>query len=295
MRALPSRAVSTVQAVVLLLLAAAVPLVQTGVDRRLGRFRAQKEVAYMWTGRQLKRASPGFHGLLADIYWLRTVQYFGGQHAFAKEHDFAPLDPLIDATVTLDPRLEIAYRYGSIFLAEPAPIGAGRPRAAIALLERGVRANPGNWRLRKELGYFHFLFLHDARTAARILNEAADLPGAAYWLRSMAADFLSRGGDRQNARALWNEIYQSSEGAIRQNAATHLRLLEARDTQDMLQRLVNEFKDGTGRFPSSLGELAARGIIRQVPSDPAGVPFVYDASSGHVSVDRSSPLWRADP
>ena len=68
--------------------AAAVPFVQARVDAALGDFRAQDEVLYLWSGEQVKRLVPGFENLAADIYWLRTVQYFGGERVFAKDKRF---------------------------------------------------------------------------------------------------------------------------------------------------------------------------------------------------------------
>ena len=122
--------------------AAAVPFLQARVDAARGGFRAQDDVLYLWNGGHVKRMVPGFEQLAADIYWLRTVQYFGAERAFAVEKRFELLYPLIDITTTLDPRMEIAYRYGAVFLAEAHPTGAGRPDLGIALLERGVRNNP---------------------------------------------------------------------------------------------------------------------------------------------------------
>ena len=52
--------------------------------------------------------------------------------------DYPLLYPLLDLTTTLDPVFNIAYRFGSIFLAEPYPGGAGRPDLAITLLEKGL-------------------------------------------------------------------------------------------------------------------------------------------------------------
>ena len=101
---------------------------QARIDRLAGAFRAQDEVLYLWSGEHVKRLVPGFESLAADVYWLRTVQYYGGQRRFATDKPFDLLRPLIDITTTLDPRLEIAYRYGAIFLSEPPPTGAGRPR-----------------------------------------------------------------------------------------------------------------------------------------------------------------------
>ena len=131
---------------------------QLQIEARLGGFRAQEEVLYLWDGEHVKRLFPGFESLMADLYWLRTVQYFGGHLHFDTERDFDLLEPLVDITTTLDPRFELAYRYGATFLAEPYPNGAGRPEAAVALLEKGVRNNPENWRLHWDLGHFRYLF-----------------------------------------------------------------------------------------------------------------------------------------
>ncbi len=61
----------------------AVPWSQARIDERLGSFRAQEEVLYLWSGEHVRRLFPGFEGLAADIYWLRTVQYFGGERVFS--------------------------------------------------------------------------------------------------------------------------------------------------------------------------------------------------------------------
>lgn len=273
-------------------LAAAIVWTQRRMDAQVGRFRAQQEVLYLWSGRQVKRLAPGFEGLLADIYWLRTVQYFGSQRLFSRDRNFELLEPLTDITVTLDPRLRIAYQYGAVFLGEPQPIGAGRPRNAVALLERGCRANPDDWQMRKDLGYFHFLFLDDAHTAARILMEAADLPGAPYWLRTLAADVLSAGGDRATSRRIWEQIHAESAGPLQENARVHLMILDALDARDRLRAAVAELERRTGVRPRALSELSALGLPARPPEDPTGVPFVYDAGTGVVSISPDSRLWR---
>ena len=274
--------------------AAAVPFVQARVDGALGAFRAQNEVLYLWKGAQVKRLVPGFEQLAADLYWLRTVQYFGGERVFATEKRFDLLYPLIEITTTLDPRMEIAYRYGAVFLAEQFPVGAGRPDLGVAVLERGVRNNPAAWRLHQELGFFHFVYLHDAKRAAEILLEASRIPGAAFWLKSLAAEILGKGGERDIARRMWREMFEQSEGAIKENARIHLRTLDAADAAERLNGLVAQFRERTGRLPRDLGELAAAGLARGPLVDPLGVPFEYDSQTGKVAVSRKSYLRRDD-
>jgi hypothetical protein len=238
---------------------------------------------------------PGFEGLAADIYWLRTVQYFGGQRSVASDKRFELLRPLIDITTALDPRLEIAYRYGAVFLSEPSPHGAGRPREGVLVLEQGVAALPHAWRLRHELGFFHYLFLGDAQAAARVLLEAAEIPGAAFWLRPMAADLLAKGGDRADSRRMWSQMFeQSEEGIIRENARARLKILDSLDLRDALARAVSEFERRHGRRPARLEELVAAGLWRGPLVDVGNFRFGYDAGTGRVFIQETSPMWRPD-
>jgi len=111
------------------------------------------------------------------------------------------------------------------------------------VLEQGVSALPDSWRLRQDLGFFHFLFLGDAHTASRILVEASRIPGAAFWLRTMAADLLLKGGDRDSSRRMWRQMFeQAEEGIIRENARVRLQILDSLDVRDALAAAVAEYE-----------------------------------------------------
>src|SRR6476469_802161 len=71
-----------------------------------------------------------------------TAMYLRSAEA---DDPYALLYPMRDITTTLDPRFNIAYRFGAMFLAEPYPSGPGRPDLAIALLEKGLRERPDKW------------------------------------------------------------------------------------------------------------------------------------------------------
>jgi hypothetical protein len=279
----------------LLLGAAVLPVVQGRIDGRLGTFRAQHEVLYLWSGEHIRRFTPGFENVMADVYWLRTVQYFGGQRVFSTEKRFDLLTPLINITIALDPRLEIAYRYGATFLAEPWPMGAGKPEDAIALLRRGLAHNPANWRLRQDLGLLYFVFLDDAARASQVLLEGASIPGAPPFLKTLAAQVLVKGGERQSAKMLWQQIYDQSEpGQLKGNAALHLGQLQSLDALDALNAAAAEFARRAGRPPASLDELRRSGLTAVPTVDAAGTPFDYNASTGKASLSPRSSLWRRE-
>jgi len=277
-----------------LVLVPLVPLLQKRIDAQLGAYRAQEEVLYLWSGQHVRRLVPGFEGLAADVYWLRTVQYYGGQRLFARDKKFELLLPLIEITTTLDPRLVIAYKYGATFLCESPPEGAGRCDLGIKVLEKGVAVMPENWRLRQDLGFFHFVFLRDPQRSAEILMEASKLPGAAFWLQNLAAMVLAKGGQRESSRAIWRQIHDQSDGPMKENALQHIEVLDAYDAADALQSLVQTVEQRTGRRPETLDELRSAGLIGRPPVDGSGAPFLYDRQSGTVRVAPQSKLWRPD-
>ena len=137
-----------------LLLALSYPL-----SRRIDDLSAQvqpgPDVLNISSARLIKKMSLGYDALLADIYWTRAVQYYGGKRQ-AHDANFPLMEPLLNIAVTLDPNLVVAYKYGAMFLSEASPRGAGRPESAADLLRRGIVANPDEWRLWHELGFLYY-------------------------------------------------------------------------------------------------------------------------------------------
>lgn len=270
-----------------------VAFAQQRIDAALGGFSEQARPLFAESPERLKLLAPGFELLLADIYWLRTVQYYGSQRAFNPEPRYENLRPLIDLTTTLDPRLELAYRYGAVFLSEGHPIGAEQPEQGIEVLEKGVRELPGSWRLRWDLGAHWFFFMKDAKRAAAVLREATGVPGAPYWLESLAARFLE-GDDRASAREIWRRQYETGEAGMKENAIYNLQVLDALDIRDAYNAAIARFEEASGRAPESMQELARGGYVKDPePRDPTGTPFVYDDATGRVKLNRASRLWRS--
>src|ERR1700733_1904988 len=118
------------------------------------------EVLFLSSPTVIKRASLGYDGLVACIYWTRAVQYFGDRHhGFAASYNL--LAPLLEITTHLDPHLLVAYEFGTSFLAPQPPHGAGQPERAIELMEYGIEKNPDNWKLYYDLGFVYYMELRD--------------------------------------------------------------------------------------------------------------------------------------
>jgi tetratricopeptide (TPR) repeat protein len=273
----------------ILALATAVQLMR---DRAYAFADVDDSVLYVRNGDVMRRVALSHDAALADVYWIRALQHYGRERLKpAGERRYQLLYPLLDLTTTLDPRFTVGYRFGAIFLSEPHPGGAGRPDLAIALLQKGIAANPGKWDYYHDVGFIYYWNLHDYRKAAEWFTRGGALPGAPWWLNTYAAVMLSRGGDRQASRAMWHRLAETEDNDwLRQTAQLRLLQLDAMDQIDALDRVVNEFARLTGKGPTSWEQVAAQGLLRGIPVDPTGTPYTLDFSKGDVNVAPWSRL-----
>ena len=250
-------------------------------------------VLYVQSPEAMRRVALSFTALAADLDWIRAVQHYGGDHRtdiVIKRYEL--LYPLLDRTTTLDPRFNIAYRFGAIFLAEPQPLGAGRPDLAIKLLEKGIAAT-GRWEYYEDIGFVLYWQLHDYKAAAEMFTRGAAAPNGPWWLKTMAAVMLARGGDRATSRGLWRQILQTADNDwLRSQAELRLTQLDAMDQIDQLEAIVTRYRTTTGRLPDSWLALERAGYFRSngPPADPTGEPYQLNVETGRVTLSPASKL-----
>ena len=253
---------------------AAIAAVQVGIDGRTRSAEGQKLDLVLQSPSLIKRMSLGYDTFLADVYWTRSVQYYGGRIGKPNE-DFGLLWPLLDITVTLDPKLMPAYRFGAIFLSEAPPIGAGRTDLAVELTKRGIAANPNEWRLWADLGFLYYWRLKDYQDASAAYLTASNFPKAPPWLKLMAARVADKGGSIETSRLIWTELFESTTNArMRDIAREKLRGLKVQDDEGHINEAVEEFRARFGRYPTSTVELHGAGMLPGIPVDPDGFPYV---------------------
>jgi tetratricopeptide (TPR) repeat protein len=259
-------------------------LVRNQVDRiRTGA--SLQEVLYISSPKLLKNLSLGYSGLLADIYWTRAVQYFGGKH-HVESTQYELLGPLLEITTYLDPHLLVAYEFGANFLAPAPPLGAAQPDRAVKLVQSGIRANPDSWKLYKSLGFIYYFELKDYPKAAEAFEAGSKIPGAHPSLRIMAANMAQHAGDRAMARMLWITTYQTiDQRAIRANAIGHLRALQVEEDVTKIQHAVTAYGTKTGSLPPSMNALIRAGFLPGLLTDPDGHPYKLTAE-GRVEVSH---------
>lgn len=231
----------------------------------------------------LKWMSLGYTGLVADIYWTRTVQYYGGKH-----HSVTPryelLAPLLEITTDLDPKLSVAYEYGASFLAPKPPEGAGLPDNAVALVEKGIKANPDKWRLYYCLGFLHYMERKDYAAAAQAFLRGSSVPDAHPWLRLLAGKMAQKANDTQTARMMWTVTYDTTqEKSIQENAAQHLIAIQVAEDVTGLEKVVGVYLSQTGHLPVAFRDMATANLLPGMPLDPLGQPYVL-TTEGTVEV-----------
>lgn len=249
-----------------------------------------KKLLYIQSPEALKRIALGYDAILADVYWIRAIQHYGGDRlnrGGARRYEL--LYPLLDIATSLDPYFNIAYRFGAIFLSEPYPGGPGRPDQAIALLQKGIDVRPTKWQYYHDIAFVHYWALRDPITAAEWFKRAAAQPGAPNWLLPVAAAMLTQGNDRASSRFLWEQILQSDQDWLRRRADHALKQLDALDQIDRLQAFVSSLPKPEGQ-PYSWMWVVRAGNLPGVPVDPSGTPYELDPETGQVTVSSSSLL-----
>jgi hypothetical protein len=280
-------------AVIIVVLIGSSAALQAVRDGAYPRRDPRERFLYLQSGEALKRISLSFDALAADVYWIRTLQHFGGDRlARDRPNRYQLLYPLLDLTTSLDPRFRVAYRFGAIFLSEPPPGGPGRPDQAIALLRKGLRASPRTWEFMQDIGFVYYWELGDFKNAAGWFHRASQVPGAPTWLEPLAATTLASGGDRVSSRFLWQQILASAqEDWMKREAERRLAQLLAMDQIEWLEGRVRVYAARHSQSPLTWEHLVRAGVVREVPRDPADTPYLLDPQSGSVLLAEQSRLY----
>jgi tetratricopeptide (TPR) repeat protein len=253
-------------------------------------------------GARVRGFAFGAEGLIADWYFVRSLQYIGDKIVASKETDIDLDDlrslnprlmyPLLDNATDLDPHFIAAYSYGAVVLP------AIDPHNAIALAEKGIVNNPESWRLYQHLGYIHWR-LGDHAKAADTYERGSQITGASPFMKLMAAMMRSEGGSRDTARAIFREMLENSDDPnVRITAERRLAELDWFDERDAINPILAEFRERNGRCPANFGEVTRELLGVKLPGgrqfridsanrlvDPSDAPYLLDKEKCEVKLD----------
>ena len=248
-------------------------------------------------GKTARRISLGFNGLMADWYWMRSLQYVGKKIINTPEDvsidslgqlNLKLLAPLLDTATTLDPEFMDPYEYAAIVLP------AVDVQQAIRITQKGIDANPNAWKLYHHLGYIYWQ-QRDYQAASEMYGRGAQIPGAPAWMEAMKAKMVGDGGSRATAREIYKRMYeQAGEEQVKDMARKRLWQLDSFDQRDILRRLFADYKTRTGKCPDSWREIEPVLRALRIPVDQSGAPLdpsrtAYVLKAGECEADLD---WR---
>lgn len=257
-------------------------------------------------GKRLKGFSLGFEGLIADWYWMQSLQYIGDK--VLKKEGYIDLEnlqslnprllyPLLDNATDLDPQFMSVYSYGAVVLP------AINHEQAIKIAEKGIANNPREWRLYQHLGYIYWR-LRDYDKAAEVYAEGAKIEGAPPFFRMMTAQMKNQGGSREIARAIYEQMFnEAQDEQTRGNAENYLLKFDSLDERDVIQPALAEFQKRNNRCAANWSEMfpllrnlkTARGkslrfdAATVAPVDPSNVPYLLQ-NAGRCDVAINSQI-----
>jgi hypothetical protein len=185
---IPGRRVRTAAAALLIVAALAAQAgAQRAFETRWPRAGVE-QFLYLPSGRNTKALTLGFSNIAADVLWIRAVGYFGGH--VVTDNEYPWLFRILEQVTALDPPFTHAYLFGGTALA----LKSETVDESMAMLSRGMKYYPGDWRYPMYLGFNAFYNKHEPERAAGLLFYAASLPGSPYYLPRLAASLLAKTG-----------------------------------------------------------------------------------------------------
>lgn len=234
---------------------------------------ASRELLFAPDGRHLRVAASGFHVLLADLLWVRSVLVFGERWQSDPDPAWQVwLGRTVMAVTTLDERWRTPYFYGGLKLELTGDVDG-----AIVTYERAMEQFPDDFHFPFALGMLHYLHRQDADAAERWISVAAGLPGAPRWYEVAARGMRAEVSQAQTAiRYLREEIEQTQDPDLRRGLQRKLRNLQ----HDELSRRLTELREqlvAAGRTVLSPADLVGvPGGPTELPADPLGGSWVVD-------------------
>lgn len=255
-------------------------------------------------GARLKGFVLGADGLVADWYWMRSLQYLGDKLIAAdiakkdvnlddlRDLDPRLLYPYLDNATTLDPKFIAAYSYGAMVLP------AIDKEKAIAIAQKGIANNPNEWRLYQHLGYIYWK-LGQYEDSSAAYEAGSKIVGAAPFMKLMAAAMKTEGGSRATARQIYSQML--AEAQDEQTAVTakrRLLQLDSLDERDAINAVLKQFFEKNGRCTNDLREInlllvnvkLANGKQFRIDQqnrivDPTDAPYLLDKVACKVKLD----------
>ena len=247
------------------------------IDAMKAGLREEGRGIYIPSSQFLRPAVLGYDAMVADLYWLKSVQYIGDRYWFKKR--YPQIYPLLDLVTDMDPKFEYAYEVGGIILS----VYGRRIDESIALLKKGYKNDLGYWEIPFYIGFNYFYYLGDYETAADYLEKAVAMPRSPAYLPKLVARLRAQAGKPSTALEFLKRVYNSTDDEnVRKELEKRMKeVMVERDIQ-FLEGAIKVFKERFGRAPDDIALLVSKGIINRIPEEPFGGYYYIDPETHEV-------------
>lgn len=215
--------------------------VQGILDKEIEKKR-EIEFHYLPNGKILKSVLKGFSPFAADVYWIKSVLYFG-RNRFDEDYPFKVpelfsegkqyiepvgleekrkklelLEPFIDLVITLDPYFYYPYLFGGLFLS----MKTGKFERSIEILRRGEKVFPDDWRFPIWIGFNYFFYLGDTESALIEFLKSAGKEGCPAYVVSLAAGIAKKSGKKELAVMFLEGARDSAQSELEKDQIRNL-------------------------------------------------------------------------
>jgi hypothetical protein len=223
----------------------------------------------------------GMDALVADLYWISAVNYFGNN--FNQRVCYAQLPSYMRLVTSLAPNFESAYRFAGLSI----PCNDGKAwlyvDEADQFLREGIKRFPSNILMRLVLSYYLSSLKGDLVAAESELVEASKVKGCPEYVLGLATRMRTARGDLDGARQLAEELLANAPNDAAKDALRRRqREIESLKNINILNQARVVYEDRTKGQLKTIQDLVTSGLVNRIPSDPMEGEYVFDANSNEI-------------
>jgi tetratricopeptide (TPR) repeat protein len=243
-----------------------------------------RKLLYLPSAEMLDLFSLGNEGLLADLIYLWSIQYYSD---YQPNERFLYLETIFNLITDLDPLYHDAYRVGALIMQLPTSDVEIHKRAVIRLFDKALRNMPGNYEIAEAAAWDMYIRYHDTDEALRYLERAVDIPDVPHRLRRFLRVWSE---DKQelsfeDALSYWMEVREEAETDYDLAVCERqiYRLFASRD-KAALDPLLQNWKLRHGICAGSWQEIVEAGWLGKEPMDYFGNAYriLPDTCTAHA-------------
>jgi hypothetical protein len=235
----------------------------------------------------MKALSLGHETLVADIYWMRAIQYYANMTELGRIPE--DLYYLSDFITDLDPNFEYAYYSTGLVLT----MENGNHNHIRTILEKGKKHIPKSWRIPFQLGIALYFLMNNYEEAAQNLDDASMNKGWQPYA-FLAARIRAEGGNPMlSIKFLQSQFEQTKEPYWRKKIEQHIQELWVSVHLQFLNKKLNAYHQKTGKFAVSWQELFEAGVMNssEMPREPFGGKYVIDSETYQADTTTDHKLF----